>query len=294
MKLSDIDETLAPKHIEVYGPPKSGKTLLALKMAEHGYNIWLIEGENGHLVGKQLSKEAQERVTVILLPDTKENPCMVQALTNLFKNNKLRACVRHGLDKCQLCTAKMDPAAYPWNEELDLTKMTAKDIVMIDTMTQWSNSIMAHIARKHQNEPDWNPEWDDWRRQGTYLDDGLGHIQNSSLNWIIVTHEIMAPTQIKGVEKLVPVAGTRNFSRNSAKYFDTVVYCEVANGRHSFASRTTYKNNIVTGDRMGVDIEKVGSDNGLLAIFEGDRSKNNSGTIGTGQGNSNLTNLLKK
>jgi hypothetical protein len=225
----------------------------------------LIDLENGFKVAKQLSLEAQARIDVISIPDTKENPCAMQALSNLFGTGEFKPCIKHGLNKCQNCTAKGEPFNY-----LKLSDLGPKDVVVLDSMTQWSNSIMAHMAR---NKPDdWNPEWEHYRRQGTALDMGLGSIQNSPYNWIVITHEVMAQQQNK-TEKIVPIAGTRNFSRNSAKYFDTVIYCEVANGKHQFASRTTYKNNILTGDRLGVEIENAG-EKGLLAIFEGDKSGN--------------------
>ncbi len=60
---------------------------------------------------------------------------------------------------------------------------------------------------------------------------------------------------MEGTEKLVPVAGSSNFSRNMAKYFDEVVYCEVKNKKHTFASTTTYANNKLTGGRSGFSLE---------------------------------------
>lgn len=271
MRLSEINTTDSPKHILAYGPPKSGKTLLAMRMAEAGYNIKLIDLENGFKVAKQLSQEAQERIDVISLPDTKANPCAMQALSNLFGLGEFKPCITHGLHKCQKCTLEGKEFNY-----LRLADLGPKDIVVLDSMTQWGNSILAHIGKNKGDE--WKPEWEDWAKLGAVLDIGLGSIQNSPYNWIVITHEIMAKQQNKE-EKIVPIAGTRNFSRNSAKYFDTVIYCEVINGKHQFASRTTYKNNILTGDRLGVEIENAG-DKGLLAIFEGDRSKNKQGGIG--------------
>lgn len=285
MKLTDISTVDAPKHILEYGPPKSGKTLLAAKLAEHGYNIKLIDLENGFKVAKQLSQEAQERIDIISLPDTKENPCAMQALSNLFARGEFSPCIKHGLHKCQNCIAQQLPI-----NSLKLSDLGPKDVVVLDSMTQWGNSILAHIAK---NKPeDWVPEWEDWRKLGAVLDMGLSSIQNSPYNWIVITHEIMAKQQNKE-EKIVPIAGTRNFSRNSAKYFDTVIYCEVVNGKHQFASRTTYKNNILTGDRLGVELENAG-DKGLLAIFEGDRSGNKKSGGTGGQGTSGLDSILKK
>ena len=84
----------------------------------------------------------------------------------------------------------------------------------------------------------------------------LSEIQNAPYNVICITHEVSTELE-DGKEKLVPVAGTRNFSRNTAKYFDTVIYCEIKNGKHIAASKSTYANNILTGDRLGVEVENV-------------------------------------
>jgi hypothetical protein len=54
---------------------------------------------------------------------------------------------------------------------------------------------------------------------------------------------------------LVPVAGTTSFSRNTAKYFDHVVFCEVKNRKHNFASSTCYSNNVMSGSRTDVLLE---------------------------------------
>lgn len=265
MKLSEIDATEAPKHVMVYGPPKTGKTLSALTLAEHGYDIKYLGGENGHLVAKQLSLPAQERIDIIAFPDTWDNPCFMKGLYTLFKNGELNPCVEHGLNKCPMCTARQKSMNH-----IKLVEATAKTVYVLDSATQWGNSILATIGNKEGD--DWKAEFDDWAKLGHILDMGLGYIQNSPHNWIVISHEVAHKTTDKKDEKIFPVAGTRNFSRNSAKYFDTVVYCEVVGGKHVFASRTTYKNNVLTGDRLGVQIES--SDRGLLPIFEADRSGN--------------------
>ena len=73
-----------------------------------------------------------------------------------------------------------------------------------------------------------------------------------------------------GKDKLVPTAGTRNFSRNSAKYFDEVIYCEIKNKRHIAASSTLYNGNILTGSRSGSVLESQ-ENASLIPIFKGEK-----------------------
>ena len=61
-------------------------------------------------------------------------------------------------------------------------------------------------------------------------------------------------------------------SRNTAKYFDHVVYCEVKNRKHSFASSTTYAGNILTGSRTDIALEADATPS-LLRIFTGSNQK---------------------
>lgn len=69
--------------------------------------------------------------------------------------------------------------------------------------------------------------------------------------------------------KLVPTAGTKAFSRNTAKYFDEVIYCEVKNKKHIAASSTVYNGNILTGSRSGAILETQ-SEASLIPIFRGE------------------------
>ncbi len=64
----------------------------------------------------------------------------------------------------------------------------------------------------------------------------------------------------------MPVAGTTNFSRNTAKYFDHVVYADVKNRKHTFSSSSTAFTSVLTGSRTDIEIEKEEMPS-LLKIF---------------------------
>ena len=70
-----------------------------------------------------------------------------------------------------------------------------------------------------------------------------------------------------GRKKIVPVCGSSKSSRNTAKYFDHVVYCEVKNRKHIAASSTAFSNTIVTGSRTDFEMEKMESLS-LISLFE--------------------------
>ena len=66
----------------------------------------------------------------------------------------------------------------------------------------------------------------------------------------------MGIEQEDGKEKLMPVCGTRNYSRTFAKFFDHVIYSELLNKKHKFSSSTTATLNALTGSRTNVALEK--------------------------------------
>lgn len=111
------------------------------------------------------------------------------------------------------------------------------------------------------------------------MDKFLSQVQQAKFNIVCITHVVETELE-DGRKKLVPVCGTTAFSRNTAKYFDHVVYCEIKNKKHNFASSTTYANNILTGSRTDIALESTEAPS-LLAIFEGKVGTPAPATVGT-------------
>ncbi len=108
----------------------------------------------------------------------------------------------------------------------------------------------------------------DYAVQGSLMEQVLSFIQVVDINVVAISHELESES-LEGREKIVPVAGTRNFSLNSAKYFDSVVHCAVVNKQHRAYSSSTYSPTIITGSRLAVDVdEKKGGELSLLSLFQ--------------------------
>jgi hypothetical protein len=112
------------------------------------------------------------------------------------------------------------------------------------------------------------------------MDTFLSYVQQAPFNIVCISHETEVEME-DGKQKLVPTAGTRNFSRNTAKYFDEVVYCEVKNKKHIAASSTTYANNILTGSRTGNTLENKPGEASLVPIFKNGITASNPATVST-------------
>lgn len=256
MKLTD--KVLSKTHrVLVYGEPKSGKTELAARLSEK-YKLLFIDLENGYETLLKLPKEWQERIEILSIPDTKVFPIAIETLLKIVTGNKVEVCDTHGKVACALC--KKDSGSFT---TVELNALQDDTIVVVDSLTQLSNSAMNHLTKTQDDT--YRPEWTDYRNQGQLLDKFLSQVQQAKYNIVCITHVVETELE-DGRKKLVPVCGTTTFSRNTAKYFDHVVYCEVKNKKHNFASSTTYANNILTGSRTDISLEGSATPN-LLSIF---------------------------
>lgn len=290
-KLSSLSRSTTQR-VLLFGGPKTGKTELAGRLSEH-FNIIWIDLENGHETLFKLPKKWQERITLISLPDTRSYPIAIETCLKLVKG-PVSICDEHGKVGCMVCKNK--------NAEftnIDITSIPSDTVVVFDSLTQLSNSAIAHITKSQPD--DYKLNYDDWGNLGKLLDIFLSHIQQAKYNAVVISHEIEAETE-SGKNILVPVGGTRNFSRNVAKYFDHVVYCERKNKKHVFGSSTSYATNILTGSRSDVALEST-QEPSLLYIFKPELYSSGvpntavnkiNQPVGGSQSAANILNKLKK
>lgn len=234
------------KRVLVYGPPKVGKSLLAGKLSRKFKLIWF-DLENGHDVLFQLASELQENIELISIPDSRVNPMAAETMLKVIRGKPVRICEKHGKVACPLCAKDNSPYT-----DVCLDNLDESYCLVVDSLTQLTNSFISNITR---NQPDdYKLQFDDWGNLGKLMDMFLSQIQAARYNVVCLTHEQSVKMQDES-EKIVPTAGTANFSRNTAKYFSDVVYCEIKNKKHVFASTTTYANKIVAGSRSGISLE---------------------------------------
>jgi len=268
MKLSQ--RTASKSHrVLLFGPPKSGKTQLAGELSKEFNLIWF-DLENGVDTLLKLPPEQQERIEVISIPDTRSFPMAIQTCLKAIKGQKGKVCEKHGTWNCLICAKSGDPTV-----EIELGTLPLDTIVVFDSLTQLTQSAISHITK---NQPeDYKLDYDDWGNLGKLMDTFLSHVQQAGFHVVCISHETEAEME-DGKQKLVPTAGTRNFSRNTAKYFDEVVYCEVKNKRHIAASSTLYNGNILTGSRTGAVLETQESAS-LIPIFKGEVKTVNTASV---------------
>lgn len=269
MKLS-IAPRGARQSVLVFGPPKTGKTELVGSLANDGFSLIWIDLENGHATLFKLPEEAQSRIELISLPDTRSYPIAIETCLKLIKGGPVSICEEHGKVDCALCKKSNAPVT-----RIELNKVDANTIVVFDSLTQLTNSAISSITK---NQPDdYKLNYEDWGNLGKLMDIFLSHVQQAKFNVVCISHETEVEME-DGKMKIVPTAGTKNFSRNTAKYFGHVVYAEVKGMKHRFTSGTTSTVNIVVGSRTDVTLEKM-NEPSLRDIFarsnDTERSRSN-------------------
>lgn len=255
-RLSDISLEDCGQKILLYGPPKSGKTQLAGGLAAH-FNTYWFDLEHGYLTLKKFPVEVQRNIELIRIPDNRFNHLAITSMLLMTDGKPVTICDLHGEvgTKCSRCTlSKMagntEDIGTP--VRLDIERLTKNDLVVIDSLTQLSHSALGK-AFGGQTEEKVKPEYSHYMAQGFYLDKVLTNIQQSQANWLVISHE-ESLQQEEGPEKIVPMAGTRNFSRNTARYFDHVVYLSIKNKKFNRNSVGTNDMKILTGSRTDIDL----------------------------------------
>jgi hypothetical protein len=259
MKLSKAVQVQTQK-VAIIGLPGSGKTTLAAALASK-FKLHWIDVERGSVALFKLPAEAQANVDLIQLPDSASYPIAADTLANFFKLGKMNVCHAHGKHECAICK-KTAPEAF---DLLDTSLLDSHDIVVIDSGTQWSNSILAHVLKGKPT--DYKPERDDWGALRKHTEFALSQMQAVKYNLVVIFHAQEAELE-SGAKKLVPTFGSANMSTEVAKAFDHMVYCDIRNRKHVAFSSSVALPNVMTKSRLDFEIEKLAVPS-LIPVFDG-------------------------
>ena len=259
-KLSSI--AVSPTHrVLVFGAPKSGKTQLVGTLAAK-YDLLWFDLENGIGTLLKLPAVQQDRIEVLSLADTKEYPIAIETMLKVISGKEVFVCDTHGKVACPLCTKAGAPTT-----RVCLNELPSTSVLVVDSLTQLTNSAIAHIIRGKPE--DYKMDFTDWGNLKAVVEKFLSCVQQAKYNVVCISHEEEV-TMEDGRNKLVPVCGSSKSSRNTAKYFDHVLYCEVKNKKHVVGSSTGYSNNILTGSRTDAVFDEQ---NSLLELFASGAAK---------------------
>lgn len=253
MKLSQLKKQTGETAL-VFGPPKVGKTLIAGLLAEHFDRTQMFDLENGiqTLTANfpQMGKaHLLDKIDAVQIPDSRKNPIAIKTMLKVFSGQKLSICNKHGMTTCIQCAKdKLEVT------EVELNKFGRNDLVIMDSASQLADSAYAHVMGQQRLEECAKADWDDWGQMGNLLSMVYSQIQQVPYNVVVISHEDMVQMPDKS-DKIVPVGGTRNFSKRFAKFFGHVIYCEIVLGKYKQGSSPTYKMNVISGSRSGLILD---------------------------------------
>lgn len=267
MKLSDYKEKETNK-VLVYGRAKVGKTAFVGKLAEK-YKLHWIDLEDGVktlLNPSLLPAQYHQNIDIVRIPDTQTIPMAIETVLKIIKGGECRICWKHGKVGCVLCSK--EPSLTDSFTTIHLDKFTKEDVLVIDSVTQLSLSALNAVIKGELLKDNWEYKatFHDYRAQGFMLDRIFGTMQAGNFNCVAISHENLVETE-GGKELITPAAGTRNFSRNFSRYFDSVCYLDIVNKKHKAFSSTVYDGRIITGSRTAVDVEKDDASS-VINLFE--------------------------
>lgn len=289
MNLSSLRNDISHR-VLLYGAPGTGKTAAIAELAKH-YHIDFIDLEDGGstLVNPELglTPEHEAHINYIKVPDTRAYPVAAVTVSELSRFRNGTICGDHGAWNCKSCgpqpakpatkdiivNGKVVKPAMEAKEAtmgkdnvsyLDFEKYTGNNILVIDSLTQLSNSILAAcMAKENRTDMFDAAQFVDWGNLGKNLDSILSNFQASGKNIVVTTH-LSSITQEDGKELLGPVGGTANYAKLLGRFFDHKVICQIKGGKSVLNSAYNYSGSAMTGSRTGADTSKEG----LLGIFK--------------------------
>ena len=195
-RLQDQDMLL---RVLAYGSAKTKKTWWAGKAAEAGYNVLLLDGDDGWHILKQIKPEAQKRIQVVNMTDERGRPIFATAMSRLMKDGKLI------WDEKAKQSATLNPNANCIKIDLDL--MNADCVVVMDSWTAYVISLMLHYAKENLIDMSVAEEGDDkwgyYRWAGALASWNIVQLTSLLCHVIVVAHTDVYEKRSKDGKKII-------------------------------------------------------------------------------------------
>lgn len=171
--------------ILAFGDAKCKKTWWAAKAAEAGYNVLLIDGDDGASICKNLSEQAlNERLWIVDAVDSVGVPVFKNFMTLFARDH-----VGFAWD----CTTK-SPCIRTSPEHdcfrFDISKLTANDVIVIDSWKALAWSVLTDYAKTANialSDAD-KVEWDGYGYEGRFLEAVANSFKRLPCHVIVIGH----------------------------------------------------------------------------------------------------------
>lgn len=267
MNLSDYSNLSSYPKVILYGAPFTGKTTAAAMLAKYR-NIQIIDIDRnaGELI-HSIPKEYHDRIDIVPMPDTLENP-VFDTLIDYLSGKQVSYNPIDGKKLSVKYRGVVDNVTPRLPEPKVLKEST---IIIIDSGTSITESCLNYVRenRKRSANEEKLDELQmserDWGLVMGYLGRLTKIIKSIPYPVILICHELIVEMPDK-TTRIAPALGSRNTSRNLAKDFTNVVHMSLDGT--SFKSISSQKSNskVVVGSRRNVFLEQGKS---LIDFFNG-------------------------
>lgn len=242
----------------IYGETKTGKTtqLATILRCKAVKRLFLFDVENSYETiiwmynSGQLTDEEVAKVTLIRIPDTREEPIAIETLLKcLCSRGPKKICEAHGKVDCLVCSKAGNPFIT-----FDMSTLTSSDAIAIDSLSQVGTSAMAAACLGKPAE--YKPTFDEYGMMGKWLSDLCSTIQAAKYCQFFCTTHVVVVEEEGKPDKIYPMCGTKAFSMNLGKYFGTLIKLELKLKSHRASSTPIAVPNGPAGSRLGIALEK--------------------------------------
>lgn len=241
--MPQLDESLASElrlRLIAYGPGKSRKTWWAGTAAEAGFNVILLDGEQGAGILKNIAPEARKRIYRIDLQDTRTRDVMAETLVYFCK---LNSTFFDEVKRQRVSVANENCIQFDWS------RLDGNTVVVVDSYSALVWSLVLRYCR--ENSIDLSAaektEWEGYRWCGQLATWILTQLSQLPCHLIVIGHQEVYEKRKDGVvewarTQMKSVSGPH--AMQLAKMFDDVLY-------FSIQGQTTYIDARPAADRDG-------------------------------------------
>lgn len=175
-----------------YGPAKVKKTWWAMRAAEAGFNVILLDGDDGSQIISQIDAASKSKIQIINIVDKTDAPIMCHFIVRLLTGDPF---IWDEQDKAVLLraeSAKEDHSYYVF----DISKLTSNDVLVLDSWSAfcWSiawrwykeNNIKVADAEQVKSEL-----WPGYRWSGAMASWVLTQLKTLNCHVILIGHQMV-------------------------------------------------------------------------------------------------------
>lgn len=216
----------------IYGKDKTKKTWWSLKAAEAGYNVILLDGDDGSSIVTQLPLEARKRILIVNAVNTRTRAVFALFMASFMKPGNDFLWDEEGKCSLPILTKRQPHKSYI---RFQPDKLCNNDVVIIDSWTALAASTLIQFCLEQGIDLSTVEKDEDqfahFNFQARYLDHILNQIHALPCHVIVIGHE-QTWEQMKGKGKdrkvvatfTQPISSTGPQGQKLGKHFSEVLH----------------------------------------------------------------------